>query len=63
MTTVVVADDHTLVREGIHALLDRAGDIQVIGEAADGQEAVALVQKEFDIAWKGSDLKLQLSDL
>jgi len=45
MTTVIVADDHTLVREGIHALLDREGDIQVIGEAADGQEAVTLVEK------------------
>jgi DNA-binding NarL/FixJ family response regulator len=43
MIRVVVADDHHLVRQGIRALLEKAGDIEVIGEAADGQEAVDLV--------------------
>jgi DNA-binding NarL/FixJ family response regulator len=42
---VIVADDHHLVREGIRALLERADDIEVVGEAADGQEAVELVQR------------------
>lgn len=45
MITIVVADDHALVRAGIRALLDRAGDMEVIAEAGDGQEAVRLVQE------------------
>ncbi len=44
MIRVVLADDHNLVRQGIRALLDRAEDITVIGEAADGQEAVELTE-------------------
>jgi DNA-binding NarL/FixJ family response regulator len=43
MIRVVVADDHQLVRKGIRALLEKADDIEVVGEAADGQEAVDLV--------------------
>jgi DNA-binding NarL/FixJ family response regulator len=42
---VVVADDHHLVRQGIRALLERADDIEVVGEAADGQQAVDLVAR------------------
>lgn len=42
---VVLADDHHLVREGIRALLDQAGDIDVVGEAADGQAAMELVEQ------------------
>jgi DNA-binding NarL/FixJ family response regulator len=41
---VAVADDHHLVREGIRALLEKAGDIEVVGEAVDGADAVELVQ-------------------
>ena len=37
---VLLADDQTLVRSGFRALLERADDIDVIGEAADGAEAV-----------------------
>jgi DNA-binding NarL/FixJ family response regulator len=37
---VVVADDHTLVRQGIVALLEKAGDIQVVGQAEDGNAAI-----------------------
>jgi DNA-binding NarL/FixJ family response regulator len=37
---VLLADDQTLVRSGFRALLERADDIDVIGEAADGTEAV-----------------------
>jgi len=43
MIRVVIADDHHLVREGIRALLERAGDIDVVGEAVDGVAAVQLV--------------------
>lgn len=45
MPTIIIADDHALVREGIHALLDRAGDMEVIAEAGDGEEAVRLVEE------------------
>ncbi len=40
---VVLADDHALVREGTAELLERAGGIDVVGQAADGHEALALV--------------------
>jgi DNA-binding NarL/FixJ family response regulator len=42
---VIVADDHHLMRQGIRALLEKADDIEVVGEAADGQEAVELVER------------------
>lgn len=45
MINVIIADDHNLVREGIRALLEKAEDINVIGEAENGQEAVDLVQE------------------
>ncbi|MBN1314759.1 MAG: response regulator transcription factor [Anaerolineales bacterium] len=45
MIRVAVADDHHLVRSGIKALLEKADDIQVVGEADDGQQAVELVQQ------------------
>jgi DNA-binding NarL/FixJ family response regulator len=41
--TVVVADDQTLVRHGLHLILDGEDDLDVVGEAADGREAVDLV--------------------
>lgn len=44
MIRVVIADDHHLVRKGVRALLESAGDIEVVGEAATGQEAIELVQ-------------------
>ncbi len=37
---VLIADDHALVRKGLHALISAKPDIEVIGEAADGEEAV-----------------------
>lgn len=40
MIRVLIADDHTLVRDGVRALLATASDIEVVGEAADGREAV-----------------------
>lgn len=45
MIRVLVADDHHLVRQGICALLDKSSDIEVIGEAADGQEAIELTRR------------------
>jgi DNA-binding NarL/FixJ family response regulator len=45
MTTIVLADDHALVREGLRTVLSGEGDWFVVGEAADGLEAVALVEQ------------------
>jgi DNA-binding NarL/FixJ family response regulator len=42
MIRVVVAEDHQLVRQGIVKLLEGAGDFQVLGEADNGREALAL---------------------
>jgi DNA-binding NarL/FixJ family response regulator len=41
-TRVIVADDHQLFRDGVKGLLDAAGDLEVVGEAASGEEAVRL---------------------
>jgi DNA-binding NarL/FixJ family response regulator len=41
---VLLADDHALVREGTAELLERAGGIRVVGQAADGVEALGLLQ-------------------
>ena len=45
MTTIVLADDHQLVRQGLRALLEVESDLRVIGEAGDGLEAVRLVER------------------
>ena len=41
-TRVLIADDHALLRESMRALLDRQEDIEVVGEACDGEEAIKL---------------------
>ncbi len=45
MTRVVLADDHDVVRAGIRHLLRKAPDIQVVGEARDGNEAIQMVEQ------------------
>jgi DNA-binding NarL/FixJ family response regulator len=42
---VILVDDHPVVRSGIKDLLDKAVDIQVVGEARDGLEALRLVEE------------------
>jgi len=42
---VLLVDDHAILREGVHALLAREPDILVVGEAADGQEALEQVPR------------------
>jgi DNA-binding NarL/FixJ family response regulator len=42
---VLVADDHELIRTGLRMILDAQPDIEVVGEAADGREAVALARE------------------
>ncbi|SDL58445.1 DNA-binding response regulator, NarL/FixJ family, contains REC and HTH domains [Nonomuraea maritima] len=43
MIRVLIADDHPVVRQGLRTFLDLQDDITVVGEAADGEQAVALV--------------------
>jgi DNA-binding NarL/FixJ family response regulator len=45
MISVVLADDHTILREGLRLLLEAQSDIRVLGEAGSGSEAVQLVQQ------------------
>src|SRR4030042_662000 len=42
---ILVVDDHTIVRDGICALLSLAADMEVVGEAANGQEAMEKVKE------------------
>ena len=50
MTRIVVADDHTIVREGLKQILAAAEDFEVVGEARDGHEVMARVRElEFDL--------------
>ena len=51
MIRVLLADDHTLVREGLRQLLGATTDIRVEGEAANGDEALARVKaNDYDLA-------------
>jgi DNA-binding NarL/FixJ family response regulator len=42
---VTIADDHAIVRDGIRALLALTGDVEVVGEATNGREALEMVRK------------------
>ena len=59
MIRVLLADDHSLVRAGIRSLLGAMTEVQVVGEAASGEEALELAAREhpdvvlMDIAMKG----------
>jgi DNA-binding NarL/FixJ family response regulator len=46
MIRVLLADDQALIRAGFRVLLEGAGDLQVVGEAADGTQAVELARRE-----------------
>ena len=58
---VLIADDHTIVRSGLRLLLEAEPDIDVVGEALEGREALNLVEKHLpdvvlmDIAMPGMD--------
>src|SRR5262249_14489924 len=44
-TTIVLADDHQIVRQGLRALLKSVSDLQLLGEASDGLETVRLAER------------------
>jgi DNA-binding NarL/FixJ family response regulator len=47
---IVLADDHTIVRQGLRSLLERTGEVTVVHEASDGEEAlVRLLEPEIDV--------------
>lgn len=46
MTTIVLADDHVVVRQGLRALVESDSRCVVVGEAADGLEAIELVKRK-----------------
>src|SRR6187455_3244902 len=43
--TVLLADDHMIVREGFRKMLELEPDLEVVGEAQDGRQAVAMIKK------------------
>ncbi len=45
MIQVVIADDHHLVRQGLRALLENSREVEVVGEASTGYEAVEMVER------------------
>jgi DNA-binding NarL/FixJ family response regulator len=42
---VLIADDHPIVREGLRLVLERRGDLEIVGEAADGRGAIQLATR------------------
>lgn len=59
--TLIVADDHPIVRAGLQGLLASQPDFQVVGEAANGREAIALVER-FTPAVALVDLRMPVLD-
>jgi DNA-binding NarL/FixJ family response regulator len=45
MIRVLIAEDHLMVRAGIRALLEKSGEINILGEASNGQEAIEMVEE------------------
>jgi two-component system response regulator NreC len=45
MTTIVLADDHPIVRQGLRGLLESEPGLVIVGEAADGREAVEVIER------------------
>lgn len=47
MVRVLVVEDHALIREGLRSFLESYGDVDVVGDATTGEEAVAEVERLF----------------
>ena len=50
---VLIADDHSLVRQGLRRYLEMAGDIHVVGEASNGNEVLSLMDNGSGDAGRG----------
>src|SRR3569833_1167971 len=59
-TPVFLADDHAVVRDGLATLLDAQPDIQVVGTAANGREAIAEIRR---LAPRGAILDISMPEL
>ncbi|MHB8113157.1 MAG: response regulator [Bellilinea sp.] len=46
MITVLLADDHIVMRQGLRALIDSQTDLEVVGEASNGHEALEMIQQK-----------------
>jgi DNA-binding NarL/FixJ family response regulator len=61
MITVLLADDHSIVRAGLRRIVDESDDMRVVAEAADGREAIRLIKERMpdvavvDISMPGLD--------
>ncbi len=61
MIKVLLADDHSIVRDGLRRIIEESGEMEVVAEASDGQEAIQLVPKTtpdvavIDISMPGLD--------
>ncbi len=48
---ILLADDHTVVRDGLRALLEKQPDMEVVAEAADGRDSVRLAEEQNRRTW------------
>ena len=44
---ILLVEDHAIVREGLRAIIESHSDLTIVGEANDGREALALLEKTF----------------
>jgi len=43
-TRILIADDHAMIRDGLNALINRQADMEVVGKAENGQQAIELAR-------------------
>ena len=61
VTTILIVDDHAIVREGLKMVLDLEADLEVVGQASDGSQAVAMASELcpdlvlMDVLMEGTD--------
>jgi len=53
---VLLVDDHTLVRQGMRRLLETDPEVEVVGEAGDGNSAIRLVQEQLPLNGRAIDV-------